>query len=691
MRVLKTGKQFTVQLKEGIYLDSLETTNSEELLKRYKTRHLFYSPSKESTSFFWESMVKLKADTVHVDKIDYSFMSRFKYALRSKAVIDKEGRSVLLYLSIDDTSFVLDNQYVSDLATINTHGRSKINKMTLQNGAVMALRAPDLVVDSLIIKQGATVENQAMLNPHYVYVETDQESLNFSWLECPSLSELLVVSSTLKRMGGLKGQKKLKKIVLPQSVEYIGADCFSGCDSLKEIILPSALKELPEGCFCDLKSLERITIPESVEHIGKNCFIGCDSLKEIILPSALKELPEGCFRSLKSLERITIPQSVEYIGYNCFSGCDKLTVTVLRANPPEYSGNNLFSHNNRVLVLPENYEAYRAHKKWAGVIPSGPYKKVKVTTQSAGMILSVLPAEELHSIDSLIVCGPVNEVDISIIRGMGAISYLDLTESKPALSENALQRIKESYETNNMILSLISASNAVPSDKNWVMTEEEYNRRVIASELADALVIDSPEKQVESFLKSGVALLTGCFTQMREIQEIRLPNSLKVISEECFKDCNRLKTVVLPKELISIGDHAFDGCQSLENISIPKTVKQIRCEFSSEKIKEIDLSSCSCDGEEIGCWRSCSVDKFLLPKTMKKLYLRNVPRCKCLDIPVSVDEIYGSISDIEVCLSAPIPPRGDYSFENCTITCPPGSLTQYYAKFSKGNKVVERK
>ena len=89
----------------------------------------------------------------------------------------------------------------------------------------------------------------------------------------------------------------------------------------------------------------------------------------------------------------------------------------------------------------------------------------------------------------------------------------------------------------------------------------------------------------------------GLFANRNEIEEVILPNSLKIVGEQAFSSCNNLfvidfanveqilkgsfrncKSIVnveLPSSLGVIGEDAFFGCGRLEKINIPSLVKKI--------------------------------------------------------------------------------------------------------------------
>ena len=55
--------------------------------------------------------------------------------------------------------------------------------------------------------------------------------------------------------------RNLKYVEIPNSVEYIGKECFSSIE-IEEITLPSTLKEIGEGAFYNCNSLRTVWVEE---------------------------------------------------------------------------------------------------------------------------------------------------------------------------------------------------------------------------------------------------------------------------------------------------------------------------------------------------------------------------------------------------------------------------------------------
>ncbi len=71
-----------------------------------------------------------------------------------------------------------------------------------------------------------------------------------------------------------KNCTNLEKIILPNTIEFIGYYAFSGCTHLKELVLPDSLKEIYVNAFTNCTSLEYLIIPDSVTSIASYAFAG---------------------------------------------------------------------------------------------------------------------------------------------------------------------------------------------------------------------------------------------------------------------------------------------------------------------------------------------------------------------------------------------------------------------------------
>lgn len=121
--------------------------------------------------------------------------------------------------------------------------------------------------------------------------------------------------------------KRLKSIVVPNSVKAIGTLAFAFCDSLESVVLSNKIEQIPDACFKQCKSLDNI-IPGSVVSIGELAFEGC-AFKSVILTDNLVSISEQAFCYCDSLRNIfNYSISPQLISNDTFIGCHNVVLHV---------------------------------------------------------------------------------------------------------------------------------------------------------------------------------------------------------------------------------------------------------------------------------------------------------------------------------------------------------------------------
>ena len=130
--------------------------------------------------------------------------------------------------------------------------------------------------------------------------------------------ESIVIPSAVTILGekAFSGCTNLSMIVVLNNVEYIGAECFQGTAS-KEFNFPEQLKVIETGVFANSK-LIRVELPDSVEEIKANAFSGCKDLKEVVIPDSVKYIADNAFSECQNVALHCYPGSygVEYARAN---------------------------------------------------------------------------------------------------------------------------------------------------------------------------------------------------------------------------------------------------------------------------------------------------------------------------------------------------------------------------------------
>lgn len=128
----------------------------------------------------------------------------------------------------------------------------------------------------------------------------------------------------LKRIGGeaFYGCKNLKKLTIPETVEYIGGGAFYGCSNIWSLTYNAINAEC--GSFMESNaSLEKIVIGDKVRRLPRGIFSGKE-FTEVALPSCLERIDDYAFSGCENLTTINLSDSIRYIGDNAFYGCSSL-------------------------------------------------------------------------------------------------------------------------------------------------------------------------------------------------------------------------------------------------------------------------------------------------------------------------------------------------------------------------------
>lgn len=142
----------------------------------------------------------------------------------------------------------------------------------------------------------------------------------FAGTQIKTLPEML----GLKRIGGeaFYGCKNLKKLTIPETVEYIGGGAFYGCSNIWSLTY-NAINAECERLMESNIPLEKIVIGDKVRRLPNGIFSGRE-FTEVTLPACLERIDEFAFYGCKNLTTINLSDSIRYIGDNAFYGCSSL-------------------------------------------------------------------------------------------------------------------------------------------------------------------------------------------------------------------------------------------------------------------------------------------------------------------------------------------------------------------------------
>ena len=137
----------------------------------------------------------------------------------------------------------------------------------------------------------------------------------------PPVLDGLPVTSIL--YNAFREQGTLRRVILPDSVVWIGAGAFRDCTELAEVRIPEGTQVIGEGAFRGCSRLTRVSLP--LCRIGSNSFENCGGLTEVdFRGDGEGEIPFAMFSGCGSLTDIQLPAGLRYIGGRAFHRCDRL-------------------------------------------------------------------------------------------------------------------------------------------------------------------------------------------------------------------------------------------------------------------------------------------------------------------------------------------------------------------------------
>ena len=407
----------------------------------------------------------------------------------------------------------------------------------------------------------------------------------------------------------------LKKITIPQNVNYIGerafSDCvnlqevilldgivyisryaFANCSNLSEIQLPSELQSIEIGVFQGCTSLEKVIIPEqcsSMFGIRSNAFDGCSKLAFISLPDSMTYIGSYAFRNCISLNCISFPDGIAEIGDSAFYGCEGLQKIAFSKNIAKI-GISAFRNCKQLesINLPKIMSSIGSYAfsgcsalEWV----SFPNVINTIGSNAFGECVSLKNAflpNNLSVISSNLFSGSISlekvlipegavTIENAAFSGCSALKDISIPDSVTVIGESAFKECKS--------ITCVKLSKALSA----IETETFAYCTSLSSIIIPEGVTTIGRKAFYCCSQlTGIYLPTTLVTLEAEIFEacsqlksIILPSNLKSIPYRVFRSCHTLKTIVIPDGVEKIESYAFAYCDNLQSIYIPSTVSSI--------------------------------------------------------------------------------------------------------------------
>jgi|GEM_PF-3741885 len=114
----------------------------------------------------------------------------------------------------------------------------------------------------------------------------------------------------------------IDQIHMPAKLKYIGARALYN-NHLDNLVMPEGVETIERNAFYDL-NVDKLVIPESVKFLEEFAFYGC-YMKDLEIKAPLDSIPKAAFYSCQDLKRLVLPPTIKRIGQSAFYECYRMT------------------------------------------------------------------------------------------------------------------------------------------------------------------------------------------------------------------------------------------------------------------------------------------------------------------------------------------------------------------------------
>ena len=379
---------------------------------------------------------------------------------------------------------------------------------------------------------------------------------NRAFENCAGLKNITLTSGYIKTVenGAFYNCTGLTSVVIPRSVQNMGAETFAGCSNLASLIIPfvgakSGVKSTdsefyPFGYIFgttvyensyyssqhvkdnNLFPQEGYYLPESLKTVNVTggeilnyAFENCVYIESIQLLMNIKEICESSFMRCSRLKHINFPDTITQIKNSAFEGCSLL----------------------ESISLPSNLQ-----------------------------IINSKAFANCYSLSKIVVPDSVIEIQDSAFAGCNGIVNLSLPfvgKNENATYYEAVLGYIFGYTVITVGLDMDFESNEYLND--YMVEKDDYtqqyscrNERVFSGRgfRVNGYYYQIPKSLKQVTITRQVNIPTAAFNNCKNLESIILPKNVESIGKYAFQNCVNVKQMILSNKLTTIDEGAYNQC-----------------------------------------------------------------------------------------------------------------------------------
>lgn len=404
----------------------------------------------------------------------------------------------------------------------------------------------------------------------------------------------LVVDDSRVSIAGAEGKGSLyaPAVIEGRKVAFIEANALSRLAEVEEIVCPDSVEWIGDGAFRGNKSLRRIVLPPNMSTF-KGCWTAqCPNLAELVLPGKLEKVDRSVFEN-ERLQKLVIGEHVRHIEPGSFQRSQLRELEIVEANPHFITdGQGIYSKDFSTLVA--LMRPTRCLTVREGCCKIGP----KCCHGRSDLEEVILP-EGVAEIGVFAFSGTgLRSFDApSTLREIGEKAFFNCRKLLRVNLNEGLRTIGDSAFQASSIASL-----ALPASIKSIGRSVTRNTSVVHSGPHCSISIDEnckdqfldgkgglyrrcedgvclvqlidEEAQHYEVFEGAVAIDPLAFAYHDHIESVRLASTVRTIGESAFRICRKLRKVELSESLVSIGEEAFLDT-AIEELRLPAALVEL--------------------------------------------------------------------------------------------------------------------
>lgn len=328
------------------------TINNGEVFKANQLVHVLIGLDKGATEYASEISISFSnPNAVEVSNVNCNINYEFD-------LVVKEPGTHTMTVTINDKnkqSVTVNMEVKSDAAENNPGNNPEVPNVVVNNKMTYKVTGNSLTLTGVeSTKSSITIPSRIYYKGKYYKVTKIADKA----LKGNTRLKKLVIPDTVTEIGtsAFEGCTKLTTATIGKNVTRIGKKAFYNCSSLQKVSIPGKVTEIGEAAFSGCKKLTTVTFGAKVKKIGKKAFYNCSSLKKVTIPAAVTEIGSSAFENCKKLTTATIGKNVKKIGAKAFYNCSALKTVTFKGTKVSSIGSKAFSEmsKNGSITVPKS-------------------------------------------------------------------------------------------------------------------------------------------------------------------------------------------------------------------------------------------------------------------------------------------------------------------------------------------------